>query len=90
MGPETRNLLEENLRLTKENNRLLHKLKRAQNIGAFFKIIWIGILVGIPVAAYVYVIQPYYEGVQNRFDDFQSRVENIPGFGGFFDGNDSN
>ena len=79
MGPETRNLLEENLRLTKENNRLLRKLKRAQTLGTVFRIIWIAVIVGLPVALYVYLIQPYYEGVQTRFESLQQKIDSIPG-----------
>lgn len=89
MGPETRNLLEENLRLAKENNRLLRALKRAQTIGLIFKILWIAIFIGIPVALYIYVLEPYYMTLQGRFGDFQERVESIPGFGGFFGGEEN-
>ena len=85
MESETRNLLEESLRLTKENNRLLRKLKRAQTIGTIFKIIWIAVLIGVPVVLYVYVIQPYYEGVQTRYDELQQTIEAIPGFGALWE-----
>ncbi|HEY4502716.1 MAG TPA: hypothetical protein VJH21_02700 [Candidatus Paceibacterota bacterium] len=81
MGPEARDLLEENLRLTKENNRLLRKLKRAQTISTIFKIIWIAVLIGVPLVLYVYVIEPYYQEVQTRYDELQQRVEAIPGLG---------
>ncbi len=76
---DTRDLLEENLRISKENNRLLRKIRRTATYGLIFKILWIAVLIGAPVAFYVYVILPYYSGLQVGFEQFRLFLENIPG-----------
>jgi len=75
---DAKKLLEENLRLSKENNRLLHKMKRAATLGLIFRLLWISVLIGIPVALYVYIIQPYYESVREGAQQFQEQVGEIP------------
>jgi len=79
MDESTNQLIRDNLRLTKENNRLLRKMKRAATYGLILRILWIAVLIGIPVALYVYVIQPYYAGFQAGFDQFQQQIESVPG-----------
>jgi len=75
---DARKLLEENLRLNKENNRLLHKMKRAATVSLVFRLLWVSVLIGIPVALYVYIIQPYYEGVREGAQHLQEQVGEIP------------
>ena len=87
MDDDIRTLLEQNLRLNRENNRLLRSMKRAANIGLFFRLVWIAVLIGVPVALYVYIIQPYYEGLRDSFNQFEQQIESIPGFGTFFEEN---
>lgn len=83
--PETtRDLIEENIRLTKENNKLLRSLRRAQTISAIFKVIWIAVLIGLPFILYVYVLQPYYENVRTQYQEIEAQFGNIPLLNLFF------
>lgn len=81
----TRRLLEENVRLNRENNKILRSLKRAQTIGTILRILWIAILIGIPVVLYVYVLQPYYETARTQYEEFEQQAGEIPFLNLFFE-----
>ncbi len=51
-------LLRENVRLTKENNRLLKKMRRAQVWGFAARMATLLLVLGLPVLAYYYFLQP--------------------------------
>jgi hypothetical protein len=85
MDEYIRRLLQENLELSRENNKLLHKMRRAAAWSFFFRVLWIAILIGVPVFLYFYIFQPYYLFLQESLGEFQGQFENIPGFGKLFE-----
>lgn len=90
MDDEIKRLLKKNLELTKENNRLLRKMRRSAIIGNVLRIIWWSILVGAPIILYYYFLQPYvdqfsetYQGVQSGVKNLQNVGDKLPSFPGF-------
>jgi hypothetical protein len=76
MDPETKRLLEENLRLSQENNLMLIKvrnyLKWAQITKAFY---WL-LIIGISVGAF-YFIKPYFGSLLNIYSGDISGLKGI-------------
>ena len=84
-------LLRENVRLSRDNNRLLRKLWRAQVYNFWSRILFAAILIGVPVYIYRvylddYVVQirdAYYElrenvsGISNSVDSASSAIEGV-------------
>ena len=66
MDPDIKNLLEENLRLSKENNELLLKVRRVQRWSQISRIFYWIIIIGISFGAF-YFIQPYIGNLLNVY-----------------------
>lgn len=82
--------MRELLELTRENNRLLRKIRRSSMISTIIWIIWYGILIGGPVFIYYYLLQPYIgvllETYGNSVNDFHDIINKIPVFQYFIGG----
>ena len=76
MDPESKKLLEENLRLSQENNVILLKLKRSMQVRRFVSIIYWTLIVGSAVWAY-YFIQPYIDQMVNIYGGAKDDLENF-------------
>ena len=77
---EMRELLE----LTRENNKLLHKMRRHAIIGSIMRLFYWTLILGGPIVLYYYFLQPYidqllevYSGVQSGVDDVQKIGESV-------------
>jgi len=66
MDPELKNLLEENLKLSKENNELLIKVRRVQKWSQYSRIFYWVLIIGITYGAF-YFIQPYLENLLSLY-----------------------
>ncbi len=55
---ESKKLLEETLRLSQENNNILHSLRRSMRLARFMSLLYWVFIIGSAVGAY-YFIQPY-------------------------------
>lgn len=63
MDADLKTLVEENLRISKENNKMLRSMRRAAVFGFFIRIIfWLTIL-GVPVYLYVVYLAPVVSSV---------------------------
>jgi hypothetical protein len=71
-------LVIENQRLLAENNKLLKKINRSNTWAFWLRLLWIGILLGLPVVLYYYVIAPYYESLGAAFQFFGVELPEIP------------
>ena len=61
MEPAEKDLLQRNLQLAEDNNRMLHSMRRSQRWGAVLRIVWWLVIFGASAAAYYYYLQPYLE-----------------------------
>ena len=66
MDGELKNLLEENLKLSKENNELLIKVRRVQKWSQYSRIFYWILILGITYGAF-YFIQPYLENLLSLY-----------------------
>lgn len=60
MDPESKKLLEETLRLSQENNNILHSLRRSMRLARLMSFLYWIFIIGSAVGAY-YLIQPYID-----------------------------
>lgn len=70
-------LVRANLALTKENNRLLKKMRRDAIIGRIFKLLLILILIGAPIFIYYYYLQSYVQQLNQTYIELQGDVEDL-------------
>ena len=92
MEDEMKTLVRRNLELTRENNKLLKKIRRNGMIANIMRLVWWGVIVGVPLFLYYYVLQPYiselglaYQGVTDGVSGAQNSLRNIPFIGGIFE-----
>ena len=88
MDDDAKKLLRRNLELTRENNKLLRKIRRNGVIANVMRLVWWAVILGIPVLIYYYVLQPYitelgatYRGVTDGVSGAQDALFNIPFIG---------
>jgi len=77
-----RHLIEQNTKLLEENNRLLKKLHRFHIYGAWIKVLWLALIIGLPFALYFYVLEPYFERLGASYEVFHAGISEIPGLKG--------
>ena len=82
---EMKRLLEDNNRLVADNNKLLKKMHRYNVIAVWFRIAWYAILIGVPFALYIYVLEPYFDAFGTSYDTFIEGLEQLPGLQGLGD-----
>ena len=73
---------DELLKLVKENNKMLKKMRRNAFLGGVLKIIWIAIIIGVPVYLYVYFLAPVLDqviGAAQTVQDVGGKVEGLQG-----------
>ena len=71
MPPYEKSLLEETAKLTQDNNKILHSMRRAMRWGRFFTVIKLLVIVGLTLGAYYY-IQPYVETLLGIYGNFNN------------------
>jgi zona occludens toxin (predicted ATPase) len=69
MDPESKKLLEQTFELTKENNEMLHKVRRVQKRTALFSLLRLLVIIGIAFGVFIYV-EPYLTKIMNLFTSF--------------------
>ena len=76
MDPEVKKLLEENLRISKENNQLLLKVRSVQKWAQITRIIYWFVIIGVSLGAF-YFIQPYLGNILNLYSGGVSGINNV-------------
>ena len=74
MDPESQKLLEETLALSKENNEILHSIRRSMRMARFMSILYWVFIIGSAVGAF-YLIQPYIEQLKDVYSGANSVLE---------------
>lgn len=80
MPPETARKLDEIYALAKENNRLLHKMRRAAFWSRVWRFLWILVVLGVPVLLYYYFLQPYVGQFFNAYSQIQDGAQKVEGY----------
>lgn len=81
LEPRLKEMVEKNLELTRENNRMLHKIRRNAFIGGILRLVWWAAIIGVPLYLYITVFQPYLEGLGASYEGLRTQLEglqNIP------------
>ncbi|QQG38353.1 MAG: hypothetical protein HYS26_02280 [Candidatus Kaiserbacteria bacterium] len=69
--------LREILRLTQENNRMLHKMRRSAFWGGILKLLLYAALLGIPLWLYITYLGPMMQEVIQTYRDIQGTGANV-------------
>ena len=72
-------LLEENIKLTQENNRLLRKIRRSELMQTWSTILFYAMVIGIPVLLYRYYFEDYYNTLQRVYEQIKSGINDPTG-----------
>ena len=90
IDPELRKIVEESLEISRENNKLLHKLHHTVIWGRVFRILYWIVIIGATMGAY-YFVQPVidsllesYSGLKTGIEGVQKAGESIPNIGDLF------
>ena len=79
MDQEERSLLEENLRMSRENNRLLIKVRSVQRWAQITRVVYWFLIIGISIGAF-YFIEPFLSSLGNVYgidtSNFDSFLKN--------------
>lgn len=89
MDQRERAMLEESLRLSRENNELIRKLYSGYRWGRLFRVAYWVIIVGVAIGAF-YFIQPFIERLSQAAEQIHEGVNSskdaIETFKGYFGG----
>jgi len=83
MDPELKRLLRENLELSKENNKILHKMHRGLVLGRIMRIIYWVVILGVAMGSY-YFIQPYIDSLLAVYGGISGGVSDLQNIGTLF------
>ncbi len=76
MNPEEKDLLQKTYDLTKENNEMLHGVKRHNRRSTIFTIVYWVLIIGASVGA-LYIIQPYIDLIVKTYKEVQGNLVNV-------------
>lgn len=72
------------VKLTEENNKLLHKMWRATRLAGFVRVFYWILVIGVSIGSFYY-LQPYidqllkvYGGLNDSISSFQTLVGHVP------------
>ena len=71
MEQDIQELIKKNLELTKENNKLLKKMRRNAFLGGLLKLVWIAVIIGLPVYIYFNFLAPVLDQVLDAAQSVQ-------------------
>ena len=80
MDPESKQLLQNTFNLAEENNKMLRKMRRAQKMASFMRIIYWLIIIGIGIGAF-YFLQPYINQIQKFMQDSGVSINQLKNLG---------
>jgi hypothetical protein len=79
MDQEEKELLQTTYDLAKENNKMLHRIRRSQKVADLMRFLYWLVILSIGVGAF-YFIQPYIEQIQQFIGDAGVTINNFKGF----------
>lgn len=82
---ELKELVRHNIALSEETNAMVRRMRTAGRLGRFFKLIWVGVVIALLVAAYYY-IAPYIGHILGLYNSAEQALEQAKQFGSQFGG----
>ncbi|MCX6754735.1 MAG: hypothetical protein NTU81_02830 [Candidatus Nomurabacteria bacterium] len=76
MDQETKQLLEENLRLSKDNNVMLNSLVHAKKLNTIYRFVYWSIIILLTIGSY-YFIQPYLGTLMSLYSGGATDIQNV-------------
>ena len=76
MNEELKGLLEENLKLARENNAMLHKMQRSAKAAQIMRAIYWIFVIGSLIGAYYY-LEPFIKVINQSYDQIEQSLDNI-------------
>jgi hypothetical protein len=80
MSPEERELLEESVELSKENNEILRSMRRSQRIGNIMSFLYWVFIIGTAFGAY-YFLQPYVDQIMEVYGGAKNAINQVKTIG---------
>ncbi len=80
MDPESKQLLQNTLVLTEENNKMLHKIRGVQKRETIWRTLKILVIIGIAFGSF-YFIEPYLNKIMNLYNSvigMEQKLNNSP------------
>jgi len=76
MDPESKQLLQNNLELAEENNKILHKIRGVQKRETLWHVLKLVIIIGITFGSF-YFIEPYLNKMMDIYNSVSDIKQNI-------------
>jgi hypothetical protein len=81
MASNNDDLLKETYKLTRENNRMIHAMRRNAFIGGIIKIVIYAALIGVPIWLLVTYVYPILNTAVGTLNQVQGQVQQVQGAG---------
>jgi hypothetical protein len=76
MDPETNKLLQDTFELVKDNNIMLHKIRRGQKWASFMRMVYWIFIIGISIGAWYY-LQPYVNKMISLYNQVSGSTSTV-------------
>ena len=74
---ELKDLVQKNIALTEDINRVVHKMWRAQKWGRFLQLLWWILIIAVSGATYYLYFQPYVGKLEQLYEQAQSGTHQV-------------
>ena len=81
MDEESKQLLRENLEITRDNSRQLRKIRHSMFLSNVLRFVWWVVIIGGPIVFYYYFLAPYVGQFQATYQGLEQGVEGLSGIG---------
>ena len=81
MDEESQKLLQDTFALVKDNNKMLHRIRRSQKISSFIGFVYWLIIIGVALGSF-YLIQPYVDKVVSVYNSIANANSKLNGVSG--------
>ena len=71
--------LDDLIKLTRENNEILHGMRRHQRFASFVRALYWVVIIGVSVGSY-YLVQPYFKAASDTYQKITGASINISDF----------
>ena len=74
---ELRELIEKNIALSEETNKMMRQMRRSARLGRLFQMVWWLLVVGVSAVSYYYYVQPYVAQIERIYTSGQQQSQNL-------------